>query len=71
MKAKIFIWKNITDFRIFTEHKIYLWKKIIKEPGFIKPFLAALIKMPKVLIRRIKETKESKISDKEIFSLFS
>jgi len=67
----LFIWKNITDFRMFTEHKIYLWKKIIKEPGFIKPFLAALIKMPKVLIRRIKESKESKVSDKEIFSLFS
>ena len=67
----LFIWKNITDFRMFTEHKIYLWKKIIKEPGFIKPFLAALIKIPKVLIRRIKESKESKVSDKEIFSLFS
>jgi len=67
----LFIWKNITSIKMFYEHKIYLWKKIFREPGFLKPFAAALIKLPKVFWRRFKEIKEAKISDQEVFSLFN
>lgn len=67
----LFIWKNITNFKMFVEHKLYLWKRLLTNLGYWKPFLAALVLMPKVLQRRIKECREGKVSDKEIFSLFS
>jgi len=65
----IFIWKNIIDPRMILEHKIWiLWR--LRNPGFIKPLLAAKLKLPWVLPRKIKEWREMKISDREIFVQF-
>lgn len=66
----LFIWKNITSPKMMLEHKVWLRKRLLTEPGYWRPFLAALIKLPLVLPRRLKERKESRISDAEIFELF-
>ncbi len=65
----IFIWKNIIDPKMILEHKIWiLWR--LRNPGFIKPLLAAKLKLPWILPRKIKEWREMKISDKEVFEQF-
>lgn len=66
----LFIWKNITSSQLTNEHKKALLKRIIKSPGYLKIFLAALAKLPQVLSRRRQEKKESQLTDEKIFKLF-
>jgi len=66
----LFIWKNITDFWMITEHKLYLFSRLIKQPGYFKILGGALKRFPLVLPRRFKEFQEAKLSDKEIFQKF-
>lgn len=66
----LFIWKNISDPKMILEHKIYLGKRLLVHPGYSRPFLAALAKLPQVLPRWFKEWKEKTVSDKEIFAQF-
>lgn len=66
----IFIWKNITDWQMLLEHKINLAKKLIVAPGYWKPFLMAIAKIPAVFNCRLKGFSQQKISDKEIFAQF-
>jgi len=66
----LFIWKNITDFQMLFEHKMILGKKLLTNPGYWRPYLAALKKLPLILPRWLKEKKQAKISDREIFSHF-
>jgi len=63
----LFIWKNITSPRMMLEHKFWLGLKFIRNQGYFRPFLAALIKKPQILSRWLKEFKEKKVSDREIF----
>jgi len=65
----LFIWKNITDWQMIIEHKFYLLPKLIK-PGLLKSLMAAKVKLPQVFIRRMKEGREKKLSDREIFEQF-
>jgi hypothetical protein len=44
-----------------------LAKKLFTKPGYWRPFLAALSKFPLIFPRRLKELREKKVSDKEIF----
>jgi O-antigen biosynthesis protein len=67
----LFIWKNITDLRMLLVHKFFLWKKLLTQPGYAKPFLAAWFKFPLVFPRWLKEFKEQKVSDREIFKKFN
>ena len=67
----IFIWKNITDFKMLFEHKISLEKKLLTKPGYWRPYLAALSKLPLILPRFLKEFNQKKVSDKEIFQKFA
>ena len=67
----LFIWKNITNSKMILEHKFWLWKKLLTTPGYWKPYLAALSKLFQILPKRFKERKEVKISDREIFKMFS
>jgi len=67
----LFIWKNITDFRMLFIHKMFLWKKLLTKPGYFRPFLAAWFKFPLIFPRWLKEFKEQKVSDKEIFEKFN
>jgi len=65
----LFTWKNITDLKMILEHKLNLLPKLIK-PGFLKAFLAAKVKHPQVMVRRVREHREQKVSDREIFEKF-
>ena len=66
----VFIWKNITSSKMFFEHFVFLLKRLFVQPKSWRQFLAAMIKLPKVLPKRIKEIKEGSISDEEVFRLF-
>jgi GT2 family glycosyltransferase len=67
----LFIWKNITSPKMILEHKIYLWKKLLIRPTYWKIFLRALVKLPQVLSKRVKEFKEKKVADSQIFEQFN
>jgi GT2 family glycosyltransferase len=66
----LFIWKNITTPKMMIEHKIYLWKRLLTQPRYWRTFLAALVRLPQILPARLKEFREKKVSDKEIFQKF-
>lgn len=66
----IFIWKNITSHNLIREHYRELFKRLLRGDQ-VKPFLGALIKMPKIIPKRNIEKKESKVTDEEIFSKFT
>jgi GT2 family glycosyltransferase len=66
----LFIWKNTTDFKMLLEHKMSLAKKLITKPGYWRPFWAAWAKFYLIFPRWLKEFKDKKVSDREIFKLF-
>src|SRR3990167_1824659 len=66
----IFIWKNLTSANMFKKHIKGLFRRLFKNPGYIRIVLAALVKLPKILAARKKEKRESKVSDEAIFARF-
>lgn len=67
----IFIWKNITSKKLIAEHRKALVKRMMTHPKYWLIFLSALKKYPEIMKKREIEKKEAKITDEEIFSLFS
>jgi len=67
----LFTWKNITNFRMLLEHKMALFKRLITKPGYWRPFLAAWFKFYLIFPRWLKEVKDKKVSDREIFQQFN
>lgn len=67
----LFIWKNITSPKMVFEHKLWLGRRLLATPGYWKPFLAALGKLPPILPRRFKEWQDKKLSNEQIFTLFA
>lgn len=66
----IFIWKNITSEKLFAEHRRELFKKLL-QGKMVRPFLGALLKLPKILEKRKNVKKEAKLTDEEIFAKFA
>lgn len=66
----IFVWKNITDKKMFAEHKKYLKKRLAKKPSYLKVVLAAAKKWPEIKRKRAIEEKEAVLTDKEVFGKF-
>jgi len=50
---------------------MFLWKKLLTQPGYFKPFLAALSRLFLIYPRWFRELLEKKVSDKEIFEKFN
>jgi GT2 family glycosyltransferase len=67
----LFIWKNITSFKMLFEHKMFLFKRLLTHPGYWRPYLSALGKIYLVFPRWLKEFKDKKVSDKKIFQKFN
>ncbi len=67
----LFTWKNITNFRMLLEHKMALFKRLMTKPGYWRPFLAAWFKFYLIFPRWLKEIKDEKVSDREIFQQFN
>lgn len=65
----IFIWKNITDKKMFSEHQTALARRLARL-GYWRPFLAALAKLPQIMPLRQKEITKQTVSDREIFARF-
>lgn len=66
----IFIWKNVTDEKLFGQHFKNLLKKLVKGQ-MLKFFLGAILKLPQILEKREREKTQSLISDGEIFARFT
>lgn len=66
----LFIWKNITDPQMLLSHKWGLIKRLLN-PGYWKPFLSALVKLPKIYGARKIDDKQNTVSDKTIFNQFA
>lgn len=62
----LFVWKNITDNKLFQQHMLGLISRIISHPGYIVVIFAALRKIKQVVHLRRIEIKESKVNDKDI-----
>lgn len=72
----IFIWKNLTDYQLISQHLIFLlmtlFKSLIKgDVVFLSAFFKALILLPKIISKRSKQKKAFIISDKTILKLFA
>ena len=70
----IFLWKNITDEKLFLEHLIFcpllLFKDLILgESRFIKAFFLALLKFSEILKKRNIEKKNVKLKDREVLKI--
>lgn len=65
----LFIWKNITDSDLIFEHYKALVKMLFLHPKYLRIFLAALQKLPKVLKEREVEKKAALLSDKQVIEL--
>lgn len=67
----IFIWKNITSKKMFTEHINRLTKRVLRGPGYIKIVIAALSKLSQIKKLREIEKRDARITDEKIFSEFN
>lgn len=67
----IFIWKNITSEELISEHKKALLKRLLSHPKYWSIFLAAAQKYPEIMEKRQIEKKHAKLTDEEIFNIFS
>ena len=66
----ILIWKNLTSPRLLNKHLIGLFKRVVKNPGYIRIVFISVIKILVVTKSRNREKKEAKISDEAIFAMF-
>jgi len=66
----LFIWKNITDNKLLFEHVVFLIKKILFHPGYLKIVFLAMFKIGLVFKYR-KNAKNLVVKDKTIFNYFS
>lgn len=65
------VWKNITSVRLVRKHIQGLIKRIVKHPGYLRVVLAALPRLGMALKEKLKEKKESTVSDEAIFAKFA
>lgn len=66
----IFIWKNLTSVNLFRKHITGLVTRITKHPGYLVIFLMAVIRWGSIRKARLREKRESKVSDEAIFARF-
>jgi len=69
------VWKNVTDIGLFSKHILWLPLRLIANIFSVRfisflAFFYALKWVPAISRARSKEKKESKLSDKQIFSFF-
>ncbi|MFA6453502.1 MAG: glycosyltransferase [Microgenomates group bacterium] len=67
----IFIWKNITSEKLINEHKKALIRRLFSHPKYWSIFLAAFPKYPEIMKKREIERKYARLTDEEIFNIFS
>jgi GT2 family glycosyltransferase len=65
-----FIWKNITDEKLYNSHKMALAKKLITNPKYWSIFLSANKHRSEILKKRQIEKRESVVSDQEMLGKY-
>jgi GT2 family glycosyltransferase len=66
----LFHWKNITSNNLFRKHIAGMFRRAVRNPGYARIILRALMRFWKVRRARLKEKKECKVSDEAILSRF-
>jgi GT2 family glycosyltransferase len=66
-----FIWKNIHDPKMITQHRNALIKMLLTHPKYWLIFLSAMKYYPEILEERKVEKNAAKVTDREILSKFS
>lgn len=66
----IFIWKNITDQKMLSDHKRALIGRLIQHPKYWPIFLDALKRWPEIMAKREIEREAARLSDEEVFETF-
>jgi len=64
----LFIWKNLTDSKLMPKHIAGVFFRL-RSLGYLKVVLAALLKLPFMIPKRLKEQEEGIISDRKILNL--
>jgi len=67
----LFVWKNIFSKKMLTEHFIWIVKRCLSHPGYLRIVLMALLKLNQVVRSRKIRRKGTKVSDEAIFNIFS
>ncbi len=67
----LFLWKNITSTKMWTRHIQGVLKRLLRHPGYIRIVLLALKKREIVKRKRMKEMKETTVSDEAVFAMFN
>lgn len=65
----LFHWKNMEFWWLLTKHLPGLLMRLT-HPGYAVPVVLALLKLPQVIVRRIQDKKEEKVSNEDIFKSF-
>ncbi len=66
-----FIWKNIHDSKMITDHCFNLLKRLIYQPKYVGVFLTAGLKLLQILTKRRLEKRLAVLSDREVFEKIS
>ena len=66
----LFIWKNLTSKILFRKHIKGILKRVTRHPGYSRIVIAALLKFRTVRYLRLKEIKETTVSDETVFLKF-
>jgi GT2 family glycosyltransferase len=66
----LFIWKNITSDVLWKKHKAAVVNRIRRHPGYARVVFMSYQKRKLVMKKRLKEQRESTVSDEAVFSHF-
>lgn len=66
----LFIWKNITDKDLLSQHIKMLFSMLLTCPRYWKVFLSAIVHLPKIIVKRNREAIFAKLTDSEILGKF-
>jgi len=66
----LMLWKNIHSKSFMSKHFNYLFKRVLKNPGYLLIIFMALTKLDRLLRARRKEIKESIVSDEAVFQKY-
>lgn len=67
----LFLWKNLTDAKLFNEHRIQLLRNLTLHPTYFSTVISTLTRLPQILEKREIEKKEAILSDLEILEKYS
>jgi GT2 family glycosyltransferase len=67
----ILTWKNLTSKKLLSQHQSALIKRLFLHPKYWQIFISATSKYPEIMKKRKIEKSQAKLTDEEIFSLFT